>query len=148
MKFKRSDRLRGLFMEEIAGALREVKDPGVAGFLTVTDLELSGDTKTARVFYSLLGKPEDRESTQKALERSVNFIRHRLYSKLRLKFIPKIVFIFDDTPERAGRVETLLAKLNSEPDPYAATDAADNWLNALGSQQRRRPGPRPRRRRR
>jgi len=142
---KRSDRLRGLFMAEIALALKDVKDPGITGFLTITDLELSGDMKTARAYYSLLGSLEDRASTQKALERAVGFLRRRLYSKLRLKFIPNLVFLYDETPSKAGRVETLLARLNSEADPAAVTDAADNWLNALGSQQRGRKGRRPRR---
>ena len=55
--FSRNDRLRELFRTEIVKALREVKDPGLSGFLTITDVEISADRKTAKVFYSILGSP-------------------------------------------------------------------------------------------
>mgnify|MGYP001572050207 CR=1 FL=1 len=51
--YARRDRLQQLFRDEVAMAIRGVKDPGLQGFLTITDLQLSADKKSARVFYSI-----------------------------------------------------------------------------------------------
>ncbi|MBI2362159.1 MAG: ribosome-binding factor A [Elusimicrobia bacterium] len=68
--FTRQDRLKGLFLKEIVAAVRELKDPGLAGFLTVTDVEVTRDLKEAKVFYSMLGSPLDKELAARALERA------------------------------------------------------------------------------
>ncbi len=109
--FSRSDRLKVLFQEEIAKALREVKDRGISGILTVTDLKLSADRKVARVYYSILGSQQQQLSSQQALERCAPFIRHLLRKRLAIKVIPEVVFVFDETPQKADRVEKLLRKI-------------------------------------
>jgi len=110
----RSTRLRELFFQEVSRAVRTVKDPGITGFVTVTDLKLAGDRKTARVFFSVLGTAKDRQRTQRALERAEGYMRREMYGRLRVRVVPKLTFIFDDTPETAHRVETLLTRLSSE----------------------------------
>ncbi len=145
--FARSERLRELFLKEVVQAIAGLKDPGLSGFLTVTDLDLSPNGKTARVFYSLLGSSDDRASTKRALERSVNFIRQKLYSKLRFKFIPKLSFEFDVTPEGAQRIESILDKIREEDgEPAQPKPSVVDFerLNNLGS----RAKPRRRRKRR
>ncbi len=97
-------------------ALRQVKDPGVAGFMTVTGVELSEDRKTARVHYSILGDPAQRKSTSLALERAAEFIRQVMKKRLSLKVIPRFDFIYDDTPRNASRIEGLLEKIRREKD--------------------------------
>lgn len=140
--YKRSVRLRELFLQAISTTIREVKDPGLgSGILTFTDLTLASDMKTARVYYSLLGTPEDRRATQKALERSEGFIRKKLFGKLRLKFIPKLTFTFDKTPAEAHRIESLLSRINAEkapPGEAPAAELSDARLNALASTRSRR----------
>jgi len=111
--FKRADRLKELFLHEIVALLPEIRDPGMKGFITITGLELSNDKKSVVVFFSVYGTEEDRISTGEALERSRGFIRQKL-GKLRLKVIPEIRFRYDQTPERADRVEVLLHKIKSE----------------------------------
>lgn len=147
--FARSERLRGLFLEEISRALADVKDPGLSGFLTVTGIDLSPDGKTALIYYSLLGNSADRDATKRALARSASFLRQKLYAKLRLKLIPKFTFEFDETPAQAQRIESILDKIQEEdgkpakPQP-SAKDA--DLLNDLGS--RAKPRRRPSRKRR
>ncbi len=146
--FARSERLRELFLKEISQALGGVKDPGLSGFLTITDIDLSPDGKTAKVFYSLLGSVKDRDSTQRALERSMSFIRQKLYAKLRLKFVPKFSFEFDKTPESAQRIESILDKIREDdgvPAPPKASTKDSDLLNDLGS--RAKPRRRGKRRR-
>lgn len=112
--FSRSERLKELFRTEIVRALEGVKDPGLSGFLTVTDAELSPDKKIVRVFYSILGSEHDRASAAKALERAAPFIRQVLRKRLTLKMIPQIVFVYDDTPAKASRIDKMLLDIERE----------------------------------
>jgi ribosome-binding factor A len=145
-KYKRSDRLRELYREEIAAALKDVKDPGLSGFITITDVDLSGDTKTARVHYSVLGSAQDRRMTAAALERAVGFIRRRLYGKLRLKFTPNIAWVYDTTPEEAQKIDNLLSKARAEDENKPAPEPEDserlNDIAARASAEKRRRRPR------
>jgi len=143
--YKRSVRLRELYIQEISKALPSLKDPGLkSGFLTITDLELSKDMKTARVYYSLLGSARDREMAQKALERSVHFIRSQVLAKLRMKIIPRLIFSYDDTAAEAQKIETVLNKIKAEESGEQGPEEnqASEQLDSLAT---RRP---PRRRRR
>lgn len=112
--FERSDRLKELFREEIVEALRGVKDPGVAGFMTVTGVDLSADRKTVTVYYSIIGDPRQQKSTAKALERSAPYIRHVLRKRLSIKVIPQVVFEYDETPKKASRIDKLLLDIEKE----------------------------------
>lgn len=112
--FSRDERLRELFQQEIILALRGVKDPGLSGLLTVTDLALSADRKTARVYFSVLGSERDRQGTTEALERAAPYLRQVLRKRLSLKTIPVIVFSYDDTPRRAAAVEKTFLKIEAE----------------------------------
>ena len=114
--YNRNDRLKELFRELVTKLLREVKDPGLAGFLTVTDLELSADRKTAKVYYSILGSDEQREAAKKALERAAPYIRSLLKKQVTVKVVPNLVFEYDDTPRKASRIDELLNKLDKERD--------------------------------
>lgn len=136
--FKRSERLKGLFLKEINAALRDMQDPALSAFLTLTDLDLSPDGKNARVFYSLLGTEEDRAAAQRALERCTPLIRQALFRRLRLKFIPKLAFAFDETPERADRIETLIDQLSAERRGESAPRMDRERLKSLASRRRRR----------
>lgn len=112
--FARSERLRELFRTEISRALTGVKDPGLSGFLTVTDLTLSPDMKTASVYYSVLGSAHQRKTTAEALERASPYLRQVLRKRLALKMLPHFVFIYDETPRKASRIDQLLLKIEKE----------------------------------
>ncbi|MBI4425713.1 MAG: 30S ribosome-binding factor RbfA [Elusimicrobia bacterium] len=117
MAFDRSERVAELLQREISLLLREVKDPGVSGLVTVTGLKLARDRKSAMVFYSVLGSREQKDSTAKALERAANFLRHELRDRVKLRSVPKIAFAYDPTPERAQRIEEILVDIEKERDP-------------------------------
>src|SRR5258708_2466635 len=100
--YSRSERLKELFREEVVKALRGVKDPGLSGFLTITDVDLSGDKKTLRVFYSLIGSEHEKRGTAKALERAAPYIKQVLRKRVQIKVIPQVLFLYDDTPQKAS----------------------------------------------
>lgn len=115
--YSRSERLKELFREEIAAALRGVKDPGLAGLLTITDVELSNDGKTLMVYWSVIGSAHERQSTADALERAAPYLRQVMRKRLHLKLIPKVAFVFDDTPARAARIDKLFLQIEEEDKP-------------------------------
>lgn len=112
--FGRGERLQELFRAEIALALQGVKDPGLTGFLTITGVELSADKKTVRAFYSILGSAREKESAAHALERAAPYIRQVLRKRLSLKKIPALIFIFDDTPAKASRIDKMFLEIEKE----------------------------------
>ena len=105
---------------EVADILmRKIKDPRI-GFLTVTAVELSDDLRNAKVFVSLYGG--DREETRKGLESAKPFIRTELGRRMRLKFMPEILFRFDETAEKGAHIMELLRDLDRGKDEGSSGD--------------------------
>ena len=92
--------------QEIADILmRKLKDPRV-GFVTVTDVEVADDLRNAKVFVSVLGT--ERATTLKGLESASSFIRSELGRRMRMKFVPELLFRYDDSAERGAHIMELL----------------------------------------
>ncbi|MBI5210908.1 MAG: 30S ribosome-binding factor RbfA [Elusimicrobia bacterium] len=113
--YSRNDRLNTLLLSEVGLALRGVKDPGLAGMVTLTGVDMSADRKVATVYYSVFGESRERQSTSQALKRAAPYVRHVLSKRLSMKVIPQVVFRYDETPQRASRVEAILNKLSEPP---------------------------------
>jgi ribosome-binding factor A len=117
----RPDRVADQIRSELALLLaREVHDPGV-GFVTLTRVQVSPDLQLARVYYTALGDDKARRSSEKALERAAPFLRRRMGSRLRLRRVPEIRFVFDESVAGQDRIEQLLNELratspNQDPD--------------------------------
>ena len=122
----RTDRIDQLLRQEIGAILaRDVQDPRI-GFVTVTDVETAPDLSTARVWVSVIGQPAERETTMKALQHALPFVRHELGTRIRLRRIPELHLRADDTIQRGTRVLQLLAELEAggvvaEPAPAEET---------------------------
>ncbi len=85
----------------------ELKDPRV-GFVTVTDVRTSADLRHARVYVSVLGDDAQREATLAGLRSAHGYLQARIARELRLKRTPTLEFTYDDTTDRALRVQALL----------------------------------------
>jgi len=82
--------------------------------ISITKVKASGNLQEAKVYVSVL-PDQFREQTVAMLGRSARFLQASLNKKLRMRPVPKIIFVADATPERAQQVETLLEELkNSE----------------------------------
>ena len=105
--------IRQVIGDAVAG---DLKDPRV-GFVTVTDVRTSADLSHARVYVSVLGEHagaaelEQREATLEGLRSAHGFLQSRIASELRLKRTPTLEFSYDDTTDRALRVEQLLDEI-------------------------------------
>ncbi|MGA2452822.1 MAG: 30S ribosome-binding factor RbfA [Solirubrobacteraceae bacterium] len=104
--------IRQVLGDAVAG---DLKDPRV-GFVTVTDVRTSPDLRHARVYVSVLGAaggpstPDERELTLDGLRSAHGFLQARVAGELRLKRTPALEFFYDDTTDRALRVEELIAQ--------------------------------------
>jgi ribosome-binding factor A len=91
----------------------DIKDPRV-GFVTVTDVRTSPDLSQARVYVSVLGEagrasePEQREATMAGLRSAHGFLQARIASELKLKRTPMLMFSYDETTDRALRIDALI----------------------------------------
>ncbi|KKI92611.1 ribosome-binding factor A [Bacillus sp. SA1-12] len=90
---------------------RKIKDPRI-GFVTVTDVNVSGDLQIAKVYISVLGDEEQRQNTLKGLAKAKGFIRSEIGQRIRLRKTPEIQFEFDESIDYGNRIETLIHELN------------------------------------
>ncbi|KYD23790.1 hypothetical protein B4113_3155 [Geobacillus sp. B4113_201601] len=100
---------------------RKLKDPRI-GFVTVTDVRVTGDLQQAKVYISILGDDKQREETLKALEKAKGFIRSEIGQRIRLRKTPDILFEIDETIEYGSRIEQLIRQLS---DSKEADENAD-----------------------
>jgi ribosome-binding factor A len=108
MTTERMRRVNQVIREVIGDAIStELDDPRI-GFVTVTAVDTSPDLRSARVFVSVLGDPEERDSTLAALRSSHGLLQSRIASEMRIKYTPTLSFHYDDGPERGVRVAQLL----------------------------------------
>lgn len=98
-------------MGDILG--RKLKDPRI-GFLTVTDVEVSGDLQIAKVYISVLGDEKKREETLKGLAKAKGYIRSEIGNRIRLRKTPELHFEFDESVDYGNRIESLIAELNTK----------------------------------
>jgi ribosome-binding factor A len=101
---------------------RRVKDPRL-GFVTITDVRLTGDSQDATVFYTVLGSEEEQASTTAALRSATGLIRSEVGKQLGLRFTPTLTFVPDAVPENARQIDDLLAQARSI-DAQVAEQAA------------------------
>ena len=118
--YKRSERVSDQMKHEIADILmRKIKDPRI-GFVTVTDVEVADDLRNAKVFVSVYGG--DKEETLKGLKSATAFIRLELGRRMRMRFIPELLFRFDATVERGAHIMELLHELDKDKEKKDPTD--------------------------
>lgn len=110
----RSNRIAEQMKKELGDIItRKIKDPRV-GFVTVTDVDVTGDLQQATVYISALGDDKDREETLKALLKASGFIRSEIGHRIRLRRTPEITFEFDSSIEYGNKIDALLRSLNND----------------------------------
>src|SRR5260221_12871344 len=86
---------------------RDVHDPGV-GFVTITRVQVTPDLQHARIHYTALGDDKARATTAKALGRASVFLRRQIGSRLRLRRVPELEVLYDESIAGHDRIEQLL----------------------------------------
>jgi ribosome-binding factor A len=107
MSTDRMRRVNEAVREVLSDSMKLLKDPRV-GFVTVTDVRTSPDLHHAKVFVSVLGSEEEREATMDGLASAHGLLQSVVNRELRIKRTPTLEFVYDDTAERAARLERIL----------------------------------------
>jgi len=113
-RFKRSQRVQELILEEISKLIQHgLKDPRI-GFVTVTRIELSDDLKNARVHVSIMGGEEEKESSIEGLNSAKGYLRSCLGKNLYLKRIPELHFKLDAAADHVEKITKIIGGWNHE----------------------------------
>lgn len=113
---KIADRIQVIVAEMLE---RRIKDPRL-GFVTITDVRVSGDTQQASIFYTVLGEDSDLTSTGAALESAKGLIRSEVGKQLGMRHVPTLTFIPDALPENARHLDEVLARAKEQDEAVAA----------------------------
>lgn len=105
-RMRRVDEAIREVLSDVLGA-QELKDPRI-GFVTVTDVRTSADLRHARVYVTVLGDERQREESLAGLRSAHGVLQRRVGTQLRMKRTPTLDFHYDDTTDRAMRMEQLL----------------------------------------
>ena len=109
---RRTERVQSLIRHELGEILQqEIKDPRIAGLVSITAVEVTPDLRLARVFLSVYGEKEDEETASKALASAKPFLRHELGSRLGLRYAPQLEMRLDHSMAYADEVSRLLKNL-------------------------------------
>ena len=113
----RPDRVADQIRGELGLLLtREVHDPGI-GFVTITRVQVTPDLQHARVFYTALGDERARRNSDRALHRAIPFLRRQIGSRLRLRRVPELEFLYDESIAGQDRIEQLLHDIHAADQP-------------------------------
>ena len=108
--------------QEIADILmRKIKDPRI-GFVTVTDVDVADDIRNATVYVSVYGSDADKQSSLKGLRSAAAFIRSELGKRMRLRYVPELLFRFDNAVERGAHIMELLNEIGKKDDKKDSGD--------------------------
>jgi len=113
-EYPRRYRVADQIQRELGDLLRGVKDPRVQGLVTVSGVDVSPDLKHAKVFVTVL-ETDTPEDSVTALNGAAGFLRSQLGRRLELRGVPRLVFHYDATLDKAERVQRLLRE-NLEDD--------------------------------
>lgn len=98
---------------------RRLKDPRL-GFVTITDVRVSGDSQHATIFYTVLGAQDDLAGTAAALESAKGLIRSEVGKQLGMRHVPSLEFVPDALPESARQLDEVLARAKAQDEAVAA----------------------------
>ena len=110
----RVDKLDSILMREISTIiLQDINDPKL-GFPTVTAVDVAPDLNTAKVYVSFLGKNYKKRDGLEALRKAKGFIKTSLAKRLKMRKIPDLTFIVDDSLDKAERIENIISRNNEQ----------------------------------
>ena len=108
----RTERVGSLIKEEVGMLFEREFNTSEFGFMTITEVIMTPDLKTAKIYVSIFGSAEVKERTMIHLEEKKSHVKHLIGSTVRLKFVPSVHFYLDDTMERVTRLENIFKEIH------------------------------------
>ncbi|MGH3355056.1 MAG: 30S ribosome-binding factor RbfA [Nocardioidaceae bacterium] len=118
-----ADRIQVIVAEMLE---RRIKDPRL-GFVTITDVRVSGDAQHATIFYTVMGGGEERAATGAALESARGLLRSEVGKQLGMRHTPTLEFVLDALPDSAAHIEDVLARARASDAEVAASAAGAEY---------------------
>ena len=111
--YNRSDRISQQIKRELSEIIQrnELKDDRLGGLISITEVRVSGDLRSVKVYFSVYGEESQKIGTLAALEDCTGFLRGEICRRLGTRFAPELVFILDDSLERGNKITELLEKI-------------------------------------
>jgi ribosome-binding factor A len=111
--YKRSEKVAEAIHELISELLiKGLKDPRI-GFVTITGVKVTNDLHLATVFFTVIGSEEEKKATGLGLRSARGFIRKEMGKSLRMRYVPELIFQYDESVEYGIRIETLLKEIGA-----------------------------------
>jgi ribosome-binding factor A len=120
---KIADRIKVVVAEMLE---RRIKDPRL-GFVTITDVRVTGDAQHASVFYTVFGEEAEVAASAAALESAKGVLRAEVGKQLGVRHVPTLEFIHDALPENARHLEELLAQVRESDAAVSAGSAGKTY---------------------
>lgn len=118
----RAERVEGQLKKEISKILLEdLKDPRV-GFVTITRIDLTGDLRYARIYFSILGDDKAKEESLKGIKSAVGFIRKLIAERIKLRYVPELYFKLDNSLEYSIKLEKTFERIRHEREDSQTGD--------------------------
>lgn len=109
MDKKRIKRIESELTKEISLLIRnDIKDPRIAPITSVTEIKLTDDLQSAKIYISVLGDEEEKSETIEGLKSSIGFIKKELGRRMNLRHIPDLKIVLDTNLEQALHIESLI----------------------------------------
>jgi len=106
--FSRTVRVADQIQRELALLIQnEIMDPRV-GMVTLTGVEVTRDYAYAKVFYTTLGGDGNIQLVEEGLKHAAGFLRSQLAGKIRLRVVPQLQFVYDESVERGMKLSRLI----------------------------------------
>lgn len=113
---KIADRIKVIVAEMLE---RRIKDPRL-GFVTITEVRMTGDAQNATIYYTVLGEGDVQQETAAALESAKGVLRAEVGKQLGMRTVPSLAFAFDGIPESARQLDEVLARAREADAAVAA----------------------------
>ncbi|HLO25067.1 MAG TPA: ribosome-binding factor A [Geobacteraceae bacterium] len=114
--YKRSEKVAEAIHEMVSELLvKGLKDPRI-GFVTITGVKVTDDLHLATVFFTVIGSEEEKDATEKGLNSARGYIRKEVGKNLKMRYVPDIIFKFDESVEYGSRIESLLKEITVKDD--------------------------------
>lgn len=106
---RRTDRINGLLRREISKLLsHELNDPRLSGVVSITQVETSTDLRRARVYVSVLGDQQEKNTVLSGINSATRFMRRELGERLTIRYVPELSFVLDESLDEAERIFNLM----------------------------------------
>ncbi len=116
---KRTERLDSEYRREISAILSgplKNREPNFGGIVSVTEVSVAPDLKTAKAYVSVYATEEQKREDLRILRANAGFVRHELARVMRMRTVPEVTFLEDGSMEYGSKMDELFAKIHKDDE--------------------------------